>query len=84
MWNKLIIKIDEFLYDIITAIIIFFRYNIFYCYNDSEITWFRLFGFGLSWKDKRKSKLYFSERNKINCWHTKNYVFKYLSRKHWH
>lgn len=51
---------------------------IFNSYSEDGITWFRIFGFGLWWKDKRKQRLLYSERNKINCWHTKNYVFKIL------
>jgi hypothetical protein len=47
-------------------------------YSDSGITWFRIFGFGLLWKDKRKAKLLFSERYKIGCLHIGNYVVKLL------
>lgn len=57
-------------------------WRIFYYYNHNDVTWFRIFGFGLSWKDKRKSKIIlFSERLRINCWHSKNFVFRLLTPK---
>jgi hypothetical protein len=44
--------------------------------------WFRLFGYGLWWKDRSRHRLYFSERNwhrpfdfAIGTWH-----FKFLRR----
>lgn len=45
--------------------------------------WFRIFGYGLWWKDRSRHRLYFSERN----WHCPphvmvgNWHFRFLGRE---
>lgn len=39
------------------------RLPFFYLYAEQRAGWFRLFGVGIGWKDTRRFRLSFSERN---------------------
>jgi hypothetical protein len=40
-----------------------FKYYVWISYHSENFGWFKLFGFGLSWKNINNVKLLFSERN---------------------
>jgi len=54
--------------------------DIFSFYSIEGLGWFRIFGYGIRWKDITKHFLFFSERNGITKYfQIKNYRFYYLN-----
>lgn len=53
--------------------------SIFNYSNNKGIKWFRIFGYGISWKNLNKSKMTFSERNfLVSYFKFKQYLFTLL------
>lgn len=55
----------------------------FFFFGNRTSGYFRIFGYGLWWKDRSKNRLYFSERNWIKPFHFAigTYHFKFLGRE---
>ena len=56
-----------------------FKFNIFSSCLSNKQGWFRIFGYGIKWKNILIHPMLFSERNKLNKYILiKNYLFAFL------